>query len=208
MADLTERQREVLDFIVTSQQCSGHSPTLRDICQHFGFRSPKAAADHVAALERKGVLARQARRARSLTVVSPLQKFLRPVINVPVFGSIPAGFAVAAEQEADGCVSIDLGTLGLRSADKLFALRVRGDSMIGKHILDGDVAILEGGRNPRKGEVVAALIDGESTLKTYAVENGLPVLRAENPRYPKLIPARELQVQGVMVALVRSPMAI
>src|SRR6185369_10792675 len=131
-------------------------------------------------------------------------KLLRPVAHVPIYGSIPAGFAEAKQQDADGCVSVDLGTLGLRSADKLFALRVRGDSMVGKHIVDGDVAILDGGRTPKTGDVVAALIDGESTLKTLATERGHAVLRAENPRYPKLVPAEELAVQGVMVALVRS----
>jgi repressor LexA len=204
MTELTKRQREVLDFVRNTHHRLGHSPTLREICSHFGFRSPKAAADHLSALERKGYLSKVAHLARTLRVVSPLQKFLRPVANVPIYGSIPAGFAEAKEQEPDGCISVDLGTLGLRSADKLFALRVQGDSMVGKHIVDGDVAILDGGRTAKSGDVVAALIDGESTLKTLSNERGKPVLRAENPKYPKLVPAEDLEVQGVMVALVRN----
>jgi repressor LexA len=75
--------------------------------------------------------------------------------------------------------------------------------MIGKGILDGDYAVIEPGRRPRQGDVVAALIDNESTLKTFAIEKNRPVLRAENPRFPKLIPVNELIIQGVMVALVR-----
>ena len=75
--------------------------------------------------------------------------------------------------------------------------------MIGKNILDGDVVIVEQGRTPQTGDVVAALIDNESTLKTYLMKNGKPVLRAENPKYRDLIPASELSIQGVMVALVR-----
>jgi repressor LexA len=75
--------------------------------------------------------------------------------------------------------------------------------MIGRHILDGDVVVVEHGQTPRQGDVVAALIDGESTLKTYVTDQGKPCLRAENPRYPKLIPAGELVIQGVMVALIR-----
>jgi repressor LexA len=75
--------------------------------------------------------------------------------------------------------------------------------MIGRHILDGDVVVVEHGQTPRNGDVVAALIDGESTLKTYMAEKGKPYLRAENPRYPKLIPAGELVIQGVVVALIR-----
>jgi repressor LexA len=75
--------------------------------------------------------------------------------------------------------------------------------MIGRHILDGDLVILEHGMTPRTGDVVAALIDNESTLKTFVLNRGKPSLRAENPRYPDLIPASELVIQGVMVALVR-----
>jgi repressor LexA len=207
MTTLTKRQQEVLDFVRDTHHSQGTAPTLREICSFFGFASPKAAADHLRALERKGALARQPGRARSLRVVSPLQRFLQPVVNIPIYGSIPAGFAQAKEQEADGCISVDLGTLGLTSGDHLFALRVRGDSMIGKHIADGDLAILDGDRAPRPNDVVAALIDGESTLKTFATERGRAVLRAENPRYPTLIPAEQLQVQGVMVALLRRPAA-
>lgn len=203
MTTLTKRQQEVLDFVRDTVQRDGTSPTLREICEHFGFASPKAAADHLRALERKGALARQARRARSLRVVSPLQDFLKPVAHIPVFGSIPAGFAETLEQGAEGCVSLDVGTLGLRSADGVFALRVRGDSMVGKHIADGDLAILDSKRKPQPNDIVAALIDGESTLKTFAMERGKAVLRAENPRYPTLVPAEHLQVQGVMVGLVR-----
>lgn len=203
MIGLTKRQREVLDYIRQTQQRQGHSPTLREICTHFGFRSPKAAADHLAALERKGAIEKQTRRARTLRVVSPLRKFLRPVANVPIYGSIAAGFAETKQQEAAGCISIDLGTLGLRSGEKLFALRVRGESMVGRHIVDGDIAILDGGRTPHEGDVVAALIDGESTLKTLSSQRGQPMLRAENPKFPELVPAEELRIQGVMVGLVR-----
>ena len=93
-------------------------------------------------------------------------------------------------------------TLGLSPNRRAFALKVRGDSMIEAQISDGDVAILEF-REPRANDIVAALIDGESTLKRYVVERGRPFLRAENPRFPDLIPIGELTVQGVMVALIR-----
>jgi repressor LexA len=84
-----------------------------------------------------------------------------------------------------------------------FALRVRGDSMIGAHIVDGDMVILENAKDVHDGDIVAALIDGETTLKRYVVERGRPYLKAENPRYPDLVPARELKIQGVMVSLLR-----
>jgi repressor LexA len=203
MSGLTRRQQQVLDFIQRSQQREGTTPTLREIASNFGFRSPRAATDHVAALRRKGFLTGGSGLARSLRVVSPLQSFRKRIADIPLFGSIPAGFADKREQEAKGCVSIDIGTLGIKPSPRTFALEVRGDSMIGRHIVDGDVVVVEHGQTPRNGDVVAALIDGESTLKTFVADKGKPHLKAENPRYPKLIPASELVIQGVMVALIR-----
>jgi repressor LexA len=203
MNEPTPRQRQILDFIQATQQGKGETPSLREIARHFGFRSMTAAADHIRALRRKGVLAGRPRRARALRVVSPFEALRRPVVNIPLFGEIPAGLPEDRRQEAKGCVSIDIESLGIRPTSRTFALEVRGDSMIGKHIMDGDYVILEHGRSPRGGDVVAALIDNESTLKTLVIEQGKPYLRAENPRYSKLIPAQELVIQGVMVALIR-----
>jgi repressor LexA len=98
---------------------------------------------------------------------------------------------------------VDVESVGIRPTSRTFALRVSGDSMIGKHIVNGDVVVIEHGREAKPGDVVAALIDGQSSLKTFLVQRGRPFLRAENPRYPDLIPADELVIQGVMVALVR-----
>jgi len=203
MQALTERQQEILEFIRAHQEQEGGAPSLREIAAHFQFRSMTAAADHVRALRRKGALAGEARRARALRVVSPFHRLRRRVAEIPRFGSIPAGFAGDRLQEAKGCVSIDIETIGIRPTPRTFALEVRGDSMIGRHILDGDLVILEHGMTPRTGDAVAALIDNESTLKTFVLNRGKPYLRAENPRYPDLIPASELVIQGVMVALIR-----
>jgi repressor LexA len=125
------------------------------------------------------------------------------MVAIPLCGSIPAGFAEDRSQEARGCISVGVETLGFKPTPRTFALEVRGDSMIGKCIMDGDMVVLEHGMTPRNGDVVAALIDNESTLKTFVMEKGRAFLRAENPRYPNLIPANELVIQGVMVALVR-----
>jgi repressor LexA len=124
------------------------------------------------------------------------------VLDIPIFGRIPAGMAEDQLQEENGCISVDVNTLGVPRGARTFALRVTGDSMVGAHIMEGDHVILEV-RDPEPRDIVAALIDGETTLKRYVVRNGLPYLRAENPRYPDLIPAHELIVQGVMVALIR-----
>jgi repressor LexA len=203
MHALTARQQAVLDFIQASQEEGGVGPSLREIAAHFQFRSMNAAADHVRALRRKGVLTGVARRARALQVWTPLRRGRRRVVDIPLYGTIPAGFARDREQAAEGCVSVDVGTLGIRPTPRTFALRVKGDSMMGRHIVDGDTVVLEHGRVPRTGDVVAALIDNESTLKTFVMNRGRPFLRAENPRYPDLVPAGELVIQGVVVALIR-----
>ena len=124
-------------------------------------------------------------------------------MDIPLFGSIPAGLPQTREQDAEGCVSVDVESIGYKPTRNAFALRVTGDSMIGKHILDGDFVVMEHGAEPRHGQIVAALIDGASTLKTFVLKSGKPFLRAENPKYPDLIPAQELMIQGVFKALIR-----
>ncbi len=201
--NLTLRQQQVLDFIQHQQQIQGQPPSLREIARHFRFRSMTAALDHVRALRRKGLLHHQPRQARAHCFVSPLRQFRNPVVDIPVYGDIPAGLAQERQQDARGCISVDIESLGIRPTARTFALEVRGDSMIGKHILEGDYVVLEHGLTPKTGDVVAALIDNESALKTFVLERGKPFLRAENPRYPKLIPAAELVIQGVMIGLIR-----
>ena len=203
MAELTKRQQQVLDFIHSAHRDGAAAPTLREISAHFGFKSSRAAADHLDALKRKGAIQSEPGKARSLRVVSPLARFRRRVVDIPVFGAIPAGFAEERYQEAKGCVSIDIQSLGVKPSPVAFALEVKGDSMIGKLIAPGDLVVIEPRAEPKAGDVVAALIDGESTLKTYMTRSGKPYLRAENPRFPDLIPAQELVIQGVMVALIR-----
>ena len=203
MHTLTRRQQEIVDFIDRSRRDNGMAPTFRDIAMHFGFGSVGTVVGHVRALRKKGVLPGQVRQARALRIQSPLNTLRKSVVDIPLFGAIPAGFAEDRKQEARGCISIDIETLGIKPTPRTFALEVRGDSMIGKCILDGDLVVLEHGMTPRNGDVVAALIDNESTLKTFLFHGSKPFLRAENPKYPDIIPAQELVIQGVLVALMR-----
>jgi repressor LexA len=203
MNEPTRAQQRVLDFIQAEVNAGRPIPTLREIAERFGFRSHRAAACHLEALKRKGFVESEPGKARSLRVTSPLAKLRGRVMDIPLFGSIPAGFAREREQEAEGCVSVDIESIGFKPARNAFALRVAGDSMIGRHIVDGDIVVLEHGPEPRPGDVVAALIDGESTLKTFLRRNGKPYLKAENPKYPDLIPAQELMIQGIFRALIR-----
>ena len=156
---------------------------------------------HLRALEKKGVIQRLPGKARAVIFPEDLDR--EEIVDIPIYGSIAAGMAESVDEERDGCISIDIASLGLSARARTFALKVRGDSMIDAHICSGDTVILEF-REPRKNDVVAALIDGETTLKRYVVEKGRPFLRAENEDFPDLIPAQELVIQGVMVGLLRS----
>ena len=203
MNELTRKQQQILDFIQKCQRTQGATPTFQEIADQFGFRSLNSVTEHVRLLRQKGHLESEPGKARSLRVTSPLAKLRSRIVDIPLFGSIPAGPPQSREQEADGCVTVDIESVGFKPTRNTFALRVTGDSMIGRHIIDGDVVVLEHGPDPRSGQVVAALLDGASTLKTFILKSGRPYLRAENPKYPDLIPAQELMIQGVFKALIR-----
>ena len=199
---LTERQQQVLDYIQAHQQEYGVAPVLREIQKHFGFASPFAVQRHVDALIKKSALHRLAGKARGLLHPGHHPGHT-PLLSIPLYGVIPAGLPAANEQEPERNISVDAATLGLRADAKIFALRVRGDSMVGANIVENDLVFLTT-RKPRPHDIVAALIDGESTLKRFLVQRGRAFLHAENPRYPDLLPVAELIIQGVMVGLLRT----
>jgi repressor LexA len=200
MAELTARQQEVLDFIRRQQQLTGFPPSSREIQTHFGFQSQTAAMNHLRALQRKGVINRTPGKARS--AVDPSFRFLPGFRPIPLLGQIPAGLPTETSEWRGSELGVDLAAFGVESRAEVFAVKVRGDSMIGAQIADGDTVLLQK-RAPKNGEIVAALIDGESTLKRYLLNRGEPFLKAENPLYPDLLPAAELVVQGVMIGLLR-----
>ena len=203
MAELTPTRKRVLDFVQNEVHEGRPIPTLREIAERLGFRAHRAAAFHLDALKSMGLIESEPGKKRSLRVTSPLAKLRSRIADIPLYGSIPAGFSDDREQQPDGCISVDVASIGFKPTRNTFALRVAGDSMIGKHICDGDIAVFEHGPEPRPGQIVAALIDRKNTLKTFLVKNGKPFLKAENPKYPDLIPSEELVIQGVLRALIR-----
>lgn len=197
---LTARQQEILDYLQSVHRQSGIMPSTREIQEHFGFASQTAAVSHLRALEKKGAIIKKDRKARSLQLADAADR--EPIVDVPIYGAIPAGYADDTRPEADGTLSVDVRSMGLTERSKAYALKVRGESMIDAHIMDGDHVVLEY-REPRDQDIVAALIDGETTLKRFVTNGRKPYLKAENEMYPDLIPAQELLIQGVMVGLVR-----
>ena len=197
---LTKRQEEVLDFLKASRQAQGLMPSTREIQEYFGFASQTAAVDVLRALERKGSLKRLPNKARAILLTEHEESSHTDssIINLPLFGAVAAGYAETPFPKHGEFLRVDRSVLGLHSAEGCFALKVRGDSMVGAHILDGDYVILDANRLPRHGDIVAALIDGQTTLKRLMIEGPRRWLQAENPRFPDLVAEEQLLVQGVM----------
>jgi len=196
----TARQQEILDFIREEQQTKGITPSTREIQEHFGFASQTSVMDHLNALRKKGAILQTKRIARAIVLPSSLE---RPsTVEIPIYGNIAAGMPSNSEQELHGCITVDAEAIKIPKGANTFALRVSGDSMVNAGIFEGDLVIMEF-KQPKHGDIVAALIDGETTLKRFIRQKGRVLLKAENPRYPELIPAKELVIQGVMIALWR-----
>jgi len=198
---LTERQEQILDFIREYQTTQGVPPSTREIRRHLGVASQNTVMGHLRALARKGQLEKLADGKWGLQA----RQVQSHLFELPVYGAIPAGRPTAEEQAPDETVAVDPRVFGVRrlKPPHLWALRVRGDSMVDAHILDGDLAVLER-REPRPGDIIAALVEGtDSTLKRLGYVRGRPVLRAENKRYRDIVPEQRLECQGVLVGVIR-----
>ncbi len=199
---LTEKQEAILDYVRTIQAERGMPPSTRDIQRQFGYESQNAVMNHLRSLARKGAIEQINGRTWGLRA-NAVQGQL---FTVPIYGSIPAGRPTLEEQSAEESIQVDPALFGIptRNQPNVWALRVTGDSMIGAHILDGDVALLER-REPRPGDIIAALVDeNTTTLKRLRYLAGRPVLHPENPRYPDIIPERGLECQGVLIGIIRT----
>lgn len=195
---LTETQESILAFMVRFQAENNRPPSLREIASEFNYASSNAARGHVLALVRKG---HAADTGDNRSYAAKTDQVQGQLFTVPVHGTIPAGLPADNVQHADEAIRIDPAAYRLRSVKGLYGLHVRGDSMIGAQIADGDIALLRKDE-PRPGQIVAALIDGESTLKRLVRQGRRYFLRAENKRYRDLIPSENLLIQGVFVGVI------
>lgn len=189
MRELTVRQREVLAFIRTFTERNGAPPTVREIGERFGFTA-RAAFDHLRALERKGMLQRRAtdkRVSRTLVLVqrpgAPKRAATR---DVPVLGRIAAGTPILAVENLEGTIPLSTDWLE-RKGEDIFALRVRGESMIEAHILDGDLVLVRPQTSAQAGDIVAALVDDEATVKRFARDGERVVLKPEHPTMKPIV---------------------
>ncbi len=195
---LTKRQRETFEFIRGFLESEGYAPSLEEIASHFGLSSVATVHKHVQNLVEKRLLRKSWNRSRSLELVEPAQS---GVVEVPLLGSVAAGVPIEAVVTSDS-IQVPEQMVG---SNPCYALRVRGDSMTGDHILDGDVVLLEPRTEPRDGETVVALVDRyDVTLKRFQRDEDRVRLVPANPDHrPMEFPADEVEIQGVVIGLVR-----
>ena len=202
MTQLTAVQQRVYDFVREELQAGRTSPSIREIAAHFGWASCRNATEHIERLVAKGWLTSNHQKARSLQLVQNVETPL-PGLRVPIFGVVPKGFGVSRYREADEFLPVTVDIIGFKPTRHTFALRVKDDSMIGKHLCEGDIVVLEHGVNPRSGNIVAALVGERSILRTLLKQRGKTFLRSGNPQYPHNIPVEKVVIQGVFKALIR-----
>jgi repressor LexA len=204
---MTARQRQVLAFIRAFTEEHGAPPTVREIGQHFGFTA-RAAFDHLRALERKGMLLRRSsdrRVSRTLVLARPAPGRRPAVRDIPVLGRIAAGTPRHAEQEVEERIPVASEWLQGKGED-LFALRVRGDSMIDAHIMDGDLVLVRRQEGAQPGDIVAALLDSEATVKRFARRGETIVLEPQHPTMKPIViepGKREFRILGKVMGLFR-----
>ncbi|MDQ2585049.1 transcriptional repressor LexA [Saccharothrix yanglingensis] len=202
---LPERQQRILAVIRDWAVRHGHSPSTREIGDAVGLRSSSSVSKHLAALEDKGFLRRGASMSRPIDV----RAFLREPagrepagdsVPVPVVGDIAAGAPIMAEEHVDDVLNLPRELTGRGT---VFGLRVRGDSMVDAAICDGDIVVVRRQQEAHSGQIVAAMIDGEATVKVYRRRNGHVLLEPRNPAYD-VIDGDEAVVLGTVVSVLRS----
>jgi len=208
-ADLTSRQRKILDYIRETVERRGYPPTVREIGEAVGLVSPSSVAYQMGVLEKKGYLRKDPNRPRAVDVRPPSELFLddeeavraaRPApAYVPVLGRIAAGGPILAEQAVEDVFPLPRELVG---EGTLFLLQVKGDSMLDAAICDGDWVVVRQQPTANGGEIVAAMIDGEATVKTYRFRDGHVWLMPHNPAFDP-IRGDEATILGRVVAVLR-----
>ena len=198
---LTDRQREVLDFISDSIRKRGYPPTLREIGAHMGIRSTNGVNDHLRALEKKGFLHREDLKSRALRPLVTEGDF----VEVPVLGKVAAGQPMLAAQNYEDTVKVDRFFIGQNR--EVFALRVKGESMIEDGIFDGDYVFIRKQLQASAGEIVVAMIGDEATVKRYYPEGDSirfqPANAAMGPIIVRKKDFRSVNLLGVVIGVYR-----
>ena len=196
-SQLTERQREIYDFIREKIESRGYGPTVREIGLGFDIKSPNGVMCHLKALEKKGLIIREGFSARAIQLVD----HRHPGADLPLLGRVAAGAPLAAVEQAEERLNFN----DLFGGTDHFALQVQGQSMIEDHIDDGDYVVIRKQETAENGERVVAMIDNEVTLKRFHRDKGQIRLDPANGGMQPIYvdPASDTRVLGVLVGVLR-----
>jgi len=197
--ELTNRQRKVLDFITSYLRDTGYPPTVREIAGEFGISS-KGAYDHLIAIEKKGYIRRDPAKPRAIELMDFVPgRAYGPVIEIPVVGRVAAGEPLLASQNIERTITL---SNDLIRTEEPFALRIKGESMMGAGILEGDYVIVKQQQNADQGDIVVALIGDEATVKRFYRAGDHVRLQPENPTMKPII-VKDVTILGKVVGLFR-----
>lgn len=201
MEDLTARQREILEHIKKEVLEKGYPPSVREIGQAVGLSSSSTVHGHLGKLEEKGYIRRDPTKPRAIELINDLSLLRKEIINVPIVGRVTAGEPILAVQNIEDFFPLPR-SFANGSSDDLFMLQVRGDSMIGAGIFNGDHVVVRQQSYAENGEIVVALLEDEATVKRFFKESDHIRLQPENPAMAP-IRAVHVQILGKVIGLFR-----
>ena len=194
MAELTNMQQRIYEYIASCIREQGYPPSVREIGEAVGLKSPSTVHFHLKHLEEAGVIEKGAGKGRAITLTAPPV----PEDKVPILGNVAAGSPILAEECIEDYLTFDTGGRG----DEYFALRVRGESMLNAGILPDDLVVVRRQQTCSNGDIVVAMIENEATVKRFSKQNGHVWLLPENEAYSP-IDGTYAQILGKVAAVVR-----
>lgn len=205
---LTNRQRQIFNFILSNIGSYGFPPTVSEIQNHFSFKSPNAVQDHILALEKKGYISRYPHKSRGIEILvsnfDNKEKKDSNITEVPIVGQVRAGVPIMAYENIEGKIAVDRGLI--KELSNSFALKVKGDSMINAGILNGDFIIVHQQPVAEQGEIIVALIEDETTVKRYFKDKNKIRLVPENDTMLPIIvdpKTKTIQILGKVQVVIR-----
>ncbi|MFZ5943577.1 MAG: transcriptional repressor LexA [Bacillota bacterium] len=200
--NLSERQLEILNFIKSELRTKGYPPSVREIGDAVGLSSSSTVHGHLAQLEKKGFIRRDPTKPRAIEIKGSDDDVLpaKQTVNVPILGQVAAGSPILAEENIEDYLSLPWDMV---RSDYVFALNVRGNSMINAGILDGDLVLVRQQKTARNGEIIVALLGDEATVKRFFLEKDCIRLQPENDALEPIY-TKDAQVVGKVIGVYRS----
>lgn len=201
-----DKQQQILDFVNKQVREKGYPPSVREICRAVGFKSTSTVHSYLAALEEQGLIVKDPSKTRALKVVNKKAKDLEGYIsdkeieNIPIIGRVAAGQPILAVENIEDTFPVPVDFL---ENGPTFMLRIKGDSMINKGILNGDLVVVKQQNTAENGDIVVALIEDETTVKTFYREKDHIRLQPENDNYEPIIVRDNITILGKVIALFR-----